>query len=72
MKFSVDKIEDNIVLLENIVTGLKKEEKIKNISFSIKEKDIIIFENNTYRKNDELKQKRIDMLKAKMNILRKK
>ena len=38
MKYAVDKVEDDIVLLENIINGEKKEIKKECFSFPLKEK----------------------------------
>ena len=44
----------------------------KSFSFSVKETDIILFENGIYKKDNKEKSKRIKMIKAKMEALRKK
>lgn len=72
MKFAVDKVEDDIVLLENIVNGEKIMTKKENFLFSIKENDIVIKNNGVYEKDDKEKNDRIKMIKAKMEVLRKK
>lgn len=72
MKYAVDKVEHDIVLLENIINGEKKEIKKECFSFPVKEADIILFENGIYKKDNKEKSKRIKMIKAKMEALRKK
>ena len=72
MKYAVDKVEDDIVLLENILNGEKKEVRKECFSFQVKETDIIIFENGIYKKDDYEKNDRIKMIKEKMESLRKK
>ncbi len=72
MKYAVDKVEDDIVLLENIINGEKKEIKKECFSFSVKETDIVLFENGIYKKDNKEKNERIKMIKAKMEALRKK
>lgn len=72
MKYAVDKVEDDIVLLENIINDEKKEIKKECFSFPVKETDIILFENGIYKKDNKEKNKRIKMIKAKMEALRKK
>ncbi len=71
MRYSVDKIENDIVLLENIKDGNKLEVDIKKIPSGIKETDILYFDGKTYVKDDEEKQKRVDKIREKMNKLRK-
>ena len=72
MKYAVDKVEEDIVLLENIINGEKKEIKKEFFSFPLKETDIILFENGIYKKDNKEKNERIKMIKAKMEALRKK
>ena len=72
MKYAVDKVEDDIVLLENIINGEKKEIKKECFSFPLNETDIVLFENGIYKKDNKEKNERIKMIKAKMEALRKK
>ena len=72
MKYAVDKVEDDIVLLENIINGEKKEIKKECFSFPVKETDIVIKKDGAYLKDDKEKEDRIKMIKAKMEALRKK
>ena len=72
MKYAVDKVEDDIVLLENIINGEKIMVKKEYFSFPVKETDIILFENGIYKKDNKEKNERIKMIKAKMEALRKK
>ena len=71
MKYSVDKIENDIVILEDINSGNMKEENISIFNFEVNEKDILLFDNNFYIKDDNEKINRINMLREKMNRLRK-
>lgn len=69
MKYAVDRIEGNIIILENIETSEKIE--ISTIEgMDAKEGDILIYENNTYRKDDTIKEERLNTIKEKMNKLR--
>ena len=72
MKYAVDKVEDDIVLLENIINGEKIMVKKEDFSFPIKETDIVIKKDGAYLKDDKEKEDRIKMIKAKMEALRKK
>lgn len=72
MKYAVDKVEDDIVLLENILNGEKITVKKECFSFPIKETDIVIKKDGAYLKDDKEKEDRIKMIKAKMEALRKK
>lgn len=69
MKYAVDRIEGNIIILENIETSEKIE--ISTIEgMDAKEGDILIYENNTYRKDDTIKEERLNTIKEKMDKLR--
>lgn len=70
MKFAVDKIEDNIIVLENIETGELIEEKLINLPSDIKEKDILRLENGLYVLDVLSKEERIKRIMEKMNKLR--
>ena len=72
MKYAVDKVEEDIVLLENIINGEKKEIKKECFSFPVKETDIVIKKDGAYLKDDKEKEDRIKVIKAKMEALRKK
>ena len=71
MKFAVDRIEDDIVVLENLddekITYLKK----KELKFEVVEGDILILNGNTYVKSGTEKEKRLLEIKRKMDMLRK-
>lgn len=67
MKYSVDRIENNIVILENINNKEIREVNIKKIGFNINEGDILVFKNNRYYKDDKEKKNRISLLQEKLN-----
>lgn len=71
MKFAVDRIEDDIVVLENLddekITYLNK----KELKFEVVEGDILILNGNTYVKSGTEKEKRLLEIKRKMDMLRK-
>lgn len=71
MKFAVDRIEDDIVVLENLddekITYLNK----KELKFEVVEGDILILSGNTYVKSGTEKEKRLLEIKRKMDMLRK-
>ena len=48
MKYAVDRIEENIVVLENISSGEIVNEDIKKLPKNIKEGNILIKENDKY------------------------
>ena len=57
-KWSIDKIEETIVLLENITTKEKKEVNIYLLPENIKEGSIISYIDNTYILDLSLEEKR--------------
>lgn len=70
MKYTVDEIIDDIITLINIDNGEKKFINICDISFNIKENDVLVFENNMYKKDlteEDLRRQRII---EKMNMLK--
>lgn len=67
MKYAVDRIENNIVILENINNKEIREVNIKKIGFNINEGDILVFKNNRYYKDDKEKKNRISLLQEKLN-----
>ena len=70
MKYSVDEIIDDVIKLENLETREIVYLNKSNIDFEVLENDILVFKVNKYYKDDELKNKRIDMLKEKLERLK--
>lgn len=70
MKYSVDEIIDDIIKLENLETREIIYINKSDIDFDIYENDILVLENNKYIKDDELKNKRVNMLKEKLERLK--
>lgn len=71
MKYAVEKIEENIVLLESIEDKTKKEVLITELPKNIHEGSILIYENEEYTKDEELEQQRRTTIKNKFDMLRK-
>ena len=72
MKYSIDRIENNIVILENIQTGLKKEISINELPIDIKEENIVIEDNNEYKIDKVEEQNRREKIINKFQRLKKK
>lgn len=70
MKFAIDRIIDDMVVLENISTGEIENVNISKMPDNIKETDIVLFENDIYKLDINEKENRINLLKEKMNKLR--
>lgn len=71
MKFAVDRIEGEYAILENIETGEKREELLTFLPI-VKEKDILIFEDNLYKKDDAERQRRMEEIREKLERLKRK
>ena len=69
MKYAVDRIDNEVATLESIIDGSKINIMIKDISFDIKEGDILAFDGEKYFKDDKLKNERIKSIREKMNRL---
>lgn len=70
MKYSIDRIIDNIVILENIETGSKLEITKQNLPFSIHEGLIIIYKDGLYIKDETEEKKRRRIIEEKFKRLR--
>ena len=70
MKYSIDRIEENIAILENLEDGTKKEVNIKLLPENIVEGNIII-EKETYELDIAEEQTRRNSLKSKFDSLKK-
>jgi hypothetical protein len=71
MKYSVDKIENNIATLESLYDKTKKEVSIEILPKQTKEGSIIIFENNQYTIDNSLEKERRISIQNKFNALKK-
>lgn len=72
MKYAVDKIENNIVLLESLEDKSKKEVLLTELPKNIREGTILTYENEIYTKDEVLEQQRRTSIKNRFNMLRKK
>lgn len=67
MKYSVDRVEDNIIVLQNINTKEIIEINKKDINFKVVDGDIIIFKDNKFIKDEKLKEDRLRLIQEKLN-----
>lgn len=72
MKYAVDRVENDVVILQNLSDGNMKEEKKETFPFKIKEKDIVIKQEDGYVLDLNAKKERIKLIKEKMNKLKSK
>lgn len=70
MKFAVDRIEDDIVVLENIETNELREIDRMLLPSSIHEGAILVFANNTYILDNDEEEKRRKMIEERFMRLR--
>lgn len=71
MKYSIDRIENNIAILENIETQEIIEIDISLLPEGSKESSIIIVENDQYILDTQEEQKRKEDIFSRFNKLRK-
>ena len=71
MKYTVDEIINDVVTIINTETEEKKYVDLSNMPDGIKENDVLVFENNTYRKDVDEEELRRQRIQDKMNMLRK-
>jgi len=70
MRYAVDKIIDNIVLLENIETQEKFEIDISLLPPNIHDGNIILFENNEYKLDTKYEIERRKLIEEKLNKIK--
>ena len=70
MYYSVDRIENDIVVLENIENNNVIEINISLLP-KVKESDIVVFKNDKYQVDNKIRLDRVRMLNAKLNRLRR-
>lgn len=69
MKYSIDRIENDIVILENIETGSIIEEKTINLPSTISEGTILILKDGYYKIDKNLEEERRKNIKNKFDSL---
>lgn len=72
MKYAVDRIENNIVVLESLEDQTKKEFSLAEFTFPVKEGNILLYENESYTLDIQEEQSRRETIKSKFDMLRKK
>ena len=72
MKYSIDRIEENIAVLENIETKEIIEVDISLLPDNIKETNIVIYENNEYELDENTEETRKKDLLSRFDKLKKK
>ena len=72
MKYSIDRIENDIAVLENIDTNEIIEIEISLLPENIKESNIVIYENDKYKLDQETEDSRKKDLLSRFSKLKKK
>lgn len=68
MKYAVDRIENDVAILENLETKEKKEINVKNMK--IKEGDILVYMDGVYVVDIKERENRLKMLREKLDRLK--
>lgn len=71
MKYAVDRIENDIAVLENLNDGDILEVKVDLLPAGIKEKDIVVKKENIFLLDEKGKDDRLRRIREKMNKLKK-
>lgn len=69
MRYVVERIEENIASLEELSTGNIVTKDISEIPFMIVEGDVLIFEENTWKNDQEEKKKRRKIIEQQLENL---
>lgn len=72
MKYAIDKIEDDVVVLEEIETGQIKEEMRKNLPTDIHEGSILLYSDSFYKVLEETEKKRRADFRSRLERLKNK
>lgn len=72
MKFAVDRIINNLAVLESLEEKTKKEVPLTELPEDLKEGNILVYENDIYTKDIVLEKERKSSIKSKFDMLRKK
>ena len=67
MKYAVDRVEKNIVVLQHLKTKEIKEINKKELDFKVNDSDILIYKDDKYYKDEKSKEDRLNALKEKLN-----
>ena len=68
MKYSVDRIENDKIIVQNLETLQMEEISKDKIPFSVRDGDILKLENNTYQLDEAEKEKRKKRIQEKLNF----
>lgn len=72
MIYVVDRIENDIAVLENTTTKETKDVELNKLPCNLKEGNVLKYENNTYTLDETLEQERKNAILEKFNRLKNK
>ena len=67
MKYAVDRVENDIIILENIENKEIIELNKNDLNFKVNDGDIIVMKNNKYYIDNATKDSRIKLINDKLN-----
>lgn len=70
MKYSIDRIENDKIIVQNLETLQMEEISKDKIPLSVRDGDILKLENNTYQLDETEKEKRKKRIQEKLNKLK--
>lgn len=70
MNYAVDRIDENIATIENIINKEKKEVPLELLPKNVKEGSVITLENDTYIINSNEEETRRKIIEEKLNRLK--
>lgn len=70
MNYAVDRIDENIATIENIINKEKKEVPLELLPKNVKEGSIITLKNDTYILNSNEEEARRKIIEEKLNRLK--
>ena len=70
MNYAVDRIDENIATIENIINKEKKEVPLELLPKNVKEGSIITLEGGTYILNSNVEEARRKIIEEKLNRLK--
>ena len=70
MRYAIDEIINDIVILEDIETGEPKEVKISQLPNNIHDGNILIYENDEYKLDIQYEIERRQLLQEKLNKIK--
>ena len=71
MKFVVDRIEGDLAILENLDSREKIEVSLLILPV-VKEGTVLVFEDELYRIDDKAREERVNLIREKLNRLKRK